>query len=65
MAFSDPATIGLILIILGVIWLGGGFVKTQLLEIHLQRDSLLGTIVAVWLVLVGLFIVLCTIFILQ
>ena len=58
MAFSDPATIGLILIILGVILLGGGFVKTQLFEIHLQRDSLLNTIIAVWLVVVGLFLVL-------
>ncbi|MEG4328724.1 hypothetical protein Q5688_25870 [Microcoleus sp. herbarium5] len=65
MAFSDPATIGLILTILGVIWLGGGFVKTQLFEIHLQRDSLVGTIFAVWLIGIGLFIVLCKTLLLQ
>jgi prolipoprotein diacylglyceryltransferase len=44
------------LIILGVIWLGGGFVRTHYFEINLPTNSWLGTVISVLLILVGLFI---------
>ena len=58
MDFSSPVTSGLILIIIGVIWLGGGFIRTYYFEINLPTNGWVGTVFSVLLILVGLFILL-------
>jgi len=58
MAFSKHEIIGLILITLGAIWLGGGFVKTRYFEINLPTKSRIGTVSGVLLIVIGLLLLL-------
>lgn len=57
MDFADPVIPPLILILTGVICLGASLIKTPWFEIHLKSSWLL-TVISVWLVVVGLFLVL-------
>lgn len=54
MDFADPITASLILIGLGVLGLGDGFVKTYFFEVRLKTTNKVGIVIYVLLILMGL-----------